>query len=99
MTDLAKQLVVFLASIAIGCSAAMADCVSGAQSKTRFQTLDSETILLTGGYGGRIVIKIFCCAYASSNLTILKDDFCSFDSSVLYLDGEVVDVRDVKKID
>ena len=99
MCKLIKLVFVCVASIAIGCSTAMADCVYGAKSKTRFQALDSNTILLTGGYGGAIVVKIYCCVHSSSDVTVLKDDFCTYDSAVLYIDGEVVDVRDVKKID
>jgi hypothetical protein len=78
---------------------ALADCVYGAKSKTRFQVLDSNTLLLTGGYGGTIIVKIYCCVYSSSSVTILKDDFCSYESSALYIDGNVTDVRDVKKVD
>ena len=76
----------------------LADCVYGVKSKTQFQVVDNNTILLTGGYGGSILVKIFCCVYSSSSLTVLKDDFCSYESSALYIDGEVVDVRDVHKI-
>jgi len=93
MKVLAAFLVIFLKI-----NYAQADCVYGAKSKTRFQALDSSTILLTGGYGGTIITKIYCCVYSSSNVTVLKDDFCSFDDAVFYIDGEVKEVRDVKKI-
>ena len=78
---------------------AFADCVYGAKSKTNFQILDSNTLLLSGGFGGSIILKIYCCVYSSSSVTILKDSFCSFESSAIYIDGDVVAVRDVKKID
>jgi hypothetical protein len=87
------------ALVLLGTSPLRADCAYGAKSKTQFQILDSNTILLTGGYGGQIVVKIYCCVMQSSNVTVLKDDFCSYESSVLYIDGNVIDVRDVKKID
>ncbi len=79
-------------------SPALADCVYGAKSKLRFQVLDNNTLFLTGGYGGDILIKIFCCVHSSSNVTVLKDDFCSYEENVLFIDGSAVGVRDVKKI-
>ena len=63
----------------------------------RVQSVGLEKIFMA--HGGQIIVKIFCCVRQSSNVTVLKDDFCSHDSSVLYIDGDVVDVRDVKKID
>lgn len=92
------KVIAILIIIFIQINFAHADCVYGAKSKTRFQALDSSTILLTGGYGGTIIAKIYCCVYSSSNVTVLKDDFCSFDDSVFYIDGEIKEVRDVKKI-
>lgn len=85
--------------IAIHPQSALADCVYWAKEKTRFQVLDSTTIFLTGGVGGSILTKIFCCIYKTSELAVLKDSFCSYDSAVFYIDGEVYDVRDVKKVD
>lgn len=75
---------------------AYADCVYGAKSKNKFQVLDSHTVILKGGYGKDILIKTFAFIYGSSSLTVLKDDFCSYDSSVLYIDGQVADVNEVK---
>jgi hypothetical protein len=78
---------------------ATADCVFGAKSKTSFTRLDSHTIILSGGYGRDILVKTFCFIYSSSNVTVLKDSFCSYESAVLYVDGEVCDARSVQKLD
>jgi hypothetical protein len=94
-----KVLLCICISFLLSTTPLLADCVYGAKSKSHFQILDGDTIMLTGGYGGQIIIKIFCCVYQSSNVTVLNDDFCSYESSVLYIDGEVIDARDVKKID
>lgn len=75
---------------------AYADCVYGAKSKNKFVVLDSHTVILKGGYGKDILIKTFAFIYGSSSLTILKDDFCSYESAVLYIDGQVADVNEVK---
>lgn len=80
-------------------SSAGADCVYGAKSKTSFTVLDSNTIILSGGLGPRILIKTYCFIYYSSELTILKDSFCSYDDAVLYVDGEVCDVQLVRQLD
>lgn len=78
---------------------ALADCVNGAKSKTSFTRLDSHTVILSGGYGPRILVKTFCFIYSSSNVTVLKDSFCSHESAVLYIDEEVCDARSVQKLD
>jgi hypothetical protein len=78
---------------------AYADCVVGAKSKTSYARLDTHTILLSGGYGRNILIKTFCFIYPASEVVILKDDFCSFDDAVLYVDGEVCGVNSVQKLD
>ncbi len=74
---------------------AYADCVIGAKSKTSYVVLDSHTIMLQGGYGEDIIIKTFSFITDYSSVTVLKDDFCSFESAVLYIDGEVVDAEGV----
>lgn len=79
-------------------SAVLADCVYGAKSKTQYVILDSHTVLLKGGTGGDILIKSFSFFYKGVQLTILKDSFCSYESAVLYVNGEVVDVTQVKKL-
>lgn len=75
-----------------------ADCVNGAKDKTSYTILDSHTILLKGGYGPQIIIKTFAFISTSSSVTVLKDDFCSYESAVLYIDGEVVDANQVTKV-
>lgn len=79
-------------------NAALADCVYGAKDKTSYVVLDSHTIVLRGGYGGDILIKTFAFINSSSSVTVLKDSFCSYESSVLYIDGQTVDANDVKKL-
>ena len=102
--DMARTIATRL-SVAIGIlllilvSTAHAGCVNGAKSKTSFTRLDSHTIILSGGYGPRILIKTFCFINSSSEVTILKDGFCSHEDAVLYVDGEVCDVRSVEKLD
>jgi len=76
---------------------ACADCVVGAKSKTHYQVLDTHTILLSGG-GNHILIKSFSFFYSSSQVSVLKDNFCDFEIAVLYVDGQVVDVQQVKSI-
>lgn len=81
-------------------AAAHADCVVGAQLKLQFVVIDSHTILLTNGSGDSspILIKSFAFFYPSSSVTILKDSFCDFEDAVLYVDGELVDVQQIKRI-
>jgi hypothetical protein len=87
------------AAAILGCSVtANAECVLGAQEATTFRVLDTHTIVLSGGPSGAILIKSFAFFNSSSNVSVLKDDFCDFDSNVLYVDGEAVDVQQVKAI-
>lgn len=79
-------------------ASAQADCVFNAKAKTTFKVLDSHTILFTGGFGPDFVVKVFELVSSLSNVSILKDDFCSFESAVLYIDGEVVDAQRVTKL-
>jgi hypothetical protein len=76
-----------------------ADCVYGAKDKTKYTVIDSHTIILQGGYGSEILIKTYAFINRNSEITVLKDNFCSFESAVLYIDGEVVDANQVTKID
>ena len=80
------------------CATAYADCVMGAQEKTSFLMLDSHTVMLTGGYGSKIIIKTFAFLNNGSQVTVLKNSFCSYESSVLYVDGEVVDANQVTNV-
>ena len=80
------------------CLPSYADCVVGAKSKTSFVVLDSHTIMLKGGFGSDIIIKTFSFLNSGSQVTILKDDFCSFENAVLYIDGEMADANQVTKV-
>ncbi|MGQ7939142.1 hypothetical protein [Paraburkholderia sp. D1E] len=85
--------------LAISCALpAYADCVIGAKGATKYQVLDNHTILLSGGISGSILIKSFTFFTSSSQVAVLKDDFCDFEDAVLYVDGETVDAQQVKQI-
>jgi hypothetical protein len=85
-----------LGAIATFSTSANADCILNAKSKTTYVALDSHTILLRGGIGRDILIKSFAFFYSTSQVTVLKDNFCDYESSVLYVDGEAVDAQQVK---
>jgi len=79
-----------------------ADCVWDAKEKTTYQVLSTGyggKILFSGGYGKNFIIEVdgYITKYIES-VVILKDDFCSWDSDVLYIDDEVFDVKSVEKI-
>lgn len=76
-----------------------ADCVYGAKYKTSYTVLGNHAIILKGGSGADILIKSFSFFYPSSDVTVLKDSFCSYDSAVLYVDGETVDANQVERLD
>lgn len=75
-----------------------ADCVYGAKDKSSFVVLDSHSIILKGGYGSDILIKTYCYIYSTSTVQILKDDFCDYESAVIYIDSEVCDANQIKKL-
>lgn len=77
---------------------AHADCALNAKSKTSYQILDRQTLLLRGGLGHDILIKVPCCVTGASSIMVLKDNFCSYENAVLYIDGAVVDVMDVRNL-
>jgi hypothetical protein len=77
---------------------AFADCVYGAKDKTKFAKVDSRTLILSGGYGSDILIKTYTYISYSPSVVVLKDSFCSYDSNVLLIDGEVADVTQVTKL-
>ena len=79
-----------------------ADCVYSAKEKTSFQILTTgwgAKIFFSGGYGTNFIIELSGSIYSIDELVILKDDFCSYESNVLYIDGEVYDVKSVTKVD
>lgn len=75
-----------------------ADYVTGAKSKTKYQILDSHTILLTGGHGPDILIKTWEFLSKYDTIAVLKDSFGSYDSAVLYVNEKPIDVTQVTKI-
>ena len=95
MKTITKLTCIFLLTLS---APSFADCVYGAKNKTKVTVLDSHTIILQGGAGPDIIIKTFAFIARASSITVLKDSFCSYDSAVLYVDGEVVDVNQVTKV-
>ena len=92
-----RKIIVAILFAVVGLSA-HADCIYGAKSKMSYVVLDSHTILLKGGVGKDILIKSFSFFYSTSQVTILKDSFCDYESAVLYVDGATVDAQQVKWI-
>ena len=79
-----------------------ADCVWDAKEKTTYQVISTGyggKILFSGGYGKDFIVQVdgYITKYIGS-VVILKDDFCSWESDVLYIDDEVFDVKSVAKI-
>ena len=95
MKTIAKIVCIFLLTLS---TQSFADCVYGAKDKTKFTVLDSHTVILQGGPGSDIIIKTYSFINRSSSITVLKDSFCSYESAVLYIDGEVVDANRVTKV-
>lgn len=94
-----KNIKPWVSALLLACAAnTRADCIMNAKSATKFQILDNHTILLSGGLSGAILIKSFAFFQVTSQVSVLKDDFCDFESSVLYVDGEVIDAQQVKHI-
>lgn len=75
-----------------------AGCVYGAKNKNSFIILDNHTFVLQGGSGSDILVKTFAFVRRSSNITVLKDSFCSYDSSAIYIDGELAALKQVERI-
>jgi hypothetical protein len=93
-----KNILAILLFSLVSLTSVQADCVYGAKNKTSFKVLGSSTILLSGGYGQDILIKTYSYFYSTSDVTVLKDSFCSYDSAVLHIDGEVVDAQSVTSL-
>lgn len=85
-----------IALLLLAAKAAYADCVVGAKLALSYVVVDSHTIILKVGNG--ILIKSFAFFHTGSEVTVLKDSFCDFESAVLYVDGEVVDAQQVKRL-
>ncbi len=75
-----------------------AGCVNGAKDKSSFIVLDNHTFVLQGGSGSDILVKTFAFIRSNSEITVLKDSFCSYDSSAIYIDGEVASLKQVEKL-
>ena len=90
------SLAVLLFSMA---SFAIADCVEGARTKSKFNRLNNHTVALTGGYGEAIVIKTTCKIKKNSDVAILLDSFCDADKAVLHIDGKDCNAEKVSKGD
>jgi hypothetical protein len=76
-----------------------ADCVHGARSYLSFRAVASDTIILTNGPGPDIEIKVWGAFVSNgSSVRVIKDSFCSHDEAVLLINGEIIDVREVKKL-
>ena len=79
-----------------------ADCVYGAKDKTSYKVLSTGyggKIYFSGGYGNDFIIEVD--GYVSSYINevmFLKDDFCSWEDNVIYIDEEVFDVKSVDKL-
>ena len=87
----------YAAALLLWCAnAAHADCVVGAKMALSYVVLDSHTIILKVSNG--ILIKSFHFFNTVSSVSVLKDSFCDYESAVLYVDGEVVDVQQVKRL-
>ena len=80
----------------------LADWVYDSKSKESFKILETDfgaKIYFTLGYGPDFIIKISGSIYSADAILILKDDFCSYESNVLNINGEVFDIDSVTKID
>ena len=78
-------------------SSEYADCVYDAKECQSYQLINNNTFVLKDCYSSNdILIKTYCYIYESSEITILKDEFCSYDSNVIVIDGEVCDVNEVE---
>jgi hypothetical protein len=75
-----------------------AGCVYGAKSKSAFIVLDNHTFVLKGGYGSDILVKTYAYVRRNSEITVLKDSFCSYDSSAIYIDGELAALKQVERL-
>lgn len=93
-----KKLLIKLIAFILLSLSVNADCVYGAKDKSSFVVLDSHSIILKGGYGSDILVKTYCYIYSSPSVQILKDSFCDYESSIMYIDGEVCDAKQVKKL-
>lgn len=93
-----KRLMVGFFIIIVSSLSINADCVYGMKDKSSFIVLDNHSVILKGRFGSDILIKTYCYISSSSSIQILKDDFCDYESAVMYIDNEACDVNQVKKL-
>ena len=77
-------------------------CVYGAKDVSSYRVIDT-------GYGAKIyfsgytdfIVELDDAIYSSTfdEIYFIKDDFCSWESDVLVIDGEVYGVQKVTKLD
>ena len=82
---------------------AQADCVYGAKDVTSYKVIDTgygAKLYFSGGYGNDFIIELDGGMYSSyiSEIYFVKDDFCSWESDVIVIDGEVFGVKSVSKL-
>jgi hypothetical protein len=82
----------------VSASHCYAGCVYGAKNKSSFIVLDNHTFVLQGGSGSDILVKTYAYVRSSSEITVLKDSFCSYDTSAIYIDGELAQLKQVEKL-
>jgi hypothetical protein len=78
---------------------ASAECIFGASNLTNVYILDSNRLILYGGFGDPIYIKTFYPLTKGARVAVLKDSFCDYDSEAISINGTVIPVQVVKKLD
>ena len=80
-----------------------ADCVFGAKEKTSFKVIKTgygAKILFSGSYVDDFIIEIDGSIYNETldEIYFIKDNFCSWESDVIVINGEVFGVKSVDKV-
>jgi hypothetical protein len=89
-----------IASVLVGISAnkSMADCVDNAKSIDGFKIVDVHTILLLRGGSPAVTIKTDNFIAPDITLTVVKDHFCSFDTSAVLINDTLTAVTEVTAV-
>ncbi len=75
----------------------IADCVWSATASYSYKVINGSTLVLILGDDGNILIKSDSIFFTSGQqISVLKDAFCDYEQSVLRVDGQVVDVAEVR---
>lgn len=85
-------------TLVYGITHAKADCIYGAKTKTNFSMIDSHTAILKGGVGPDLLIKTMDFIYSGSSILVLKDSFCDYDDSAIYIDGNTINLTQVRRL-